>query len=329
MSRVSSRTLRHYDHVGLLPPAHTGHGGMRYYERPQLLRLQHILVLRELGLGLDDIGAVLRGETDEVAALRRHHARLLTEADRLRTLADTVASTIDETRGRRTRDGGREAVRRASATTPTPRRRASATARSAVEAQRRAASWDDDRARGVAGEGEAVHRDMAAAMAAGTAGRRPGRAGDRGPPPRLGRATSGRPAATPTSGWASSTSTTSGSPPRSTAGRRRAVGVPARRDGGLRPGRGVLSPEPGRPGVAGPRARDEQVGAVRGCARRPRRSARPPPHPGRRGRAGSLPNSTCRATSRAIRACGSRVAEPHLVQLGADLAATARRSSSR
>ncbi|WP_219413642.1 MerR family DNA-binding transcriptional regulator [Pseudonocardia nigra] len=24
MSRVSSRTLRHYDHVGLLRPAHTG-----------------------------------------------------------------------------------------------------------------------------------------------------------------------------------------------------------------------------------------------------------------------------------------------------------------
>src|SRR4029453_2150920 len=84
MSRVSSRTLRHYDHVGLLPPAHTGHGGIRYYERPQLLRLQHILVLRELGLGLDDIADVLTGGTDEVAALRRHHARLLAESGRLR-----------------------------------------------------------------------------------------------------------------------------------------------------------------------------------------------------------------------------------------------------
>lgn len=31
MSRVSSRTLRHYDHVGPLPPARTGSGGLRYW----------------------------------------------------------------------------------------------------------------------------------------------------------------------------------------------------------------------------------------------------------------------------------------------------------
>ena len=165
MSRVSSRTLRHYDHLGLLPPARTGHGGLRYYERPQLLRLQHILVLRELGLGLDDIAAVLDGETDEVAALRRHHARLIAESDRLRTLAATVARTIAERE-----DGPEMAAEELFEGFRNDPHAAEARERYgevAVEAQRRAASWDDDTARGIKDEGDAVNRDAAALLQAG------------------------------------------------------------------------------------------------------------------------------------------------------------------
>ncbi|HKU31582.1 MAG TPA: MerR family transcriptional regulator, partial [Arthrobacter sp.] len=58
-SKVSSRTLRHYDHMGLLEPAHTGPNGYRFYGQRELLRLQRILLLRELGLGLETIGEVL------------------------------------------------------------------------------------------------------------------------------------------------------------------------------------------------------------------------------------------------------------------------------
>jgi MerR family transcriptional regulator, thiopeptide resistance regulator len=46
MSNVTARTLRHYDAIGLLPPAWTAAGGRRYYEREQLLRLQQVLLLR-------------------------------------------------------------------------------------------------------------------------------------------------------------------------------------------------------------------------------------------------------------------------------------------
>ena len=167
MSRVSSRTLRHYHHRGLLPPADTGSGGLRFYERPQLLRLQHILVLRELGLGLDDIGAVLDGASDEVTALRRHHERLLAESDRLRTLAATVAATIDEAEkgpeiaAERLFDGFRNDPYAAEA-----RERYGEVA---ADAQRRAASWDDASAAAVKDEGDAINRDLAAAMAAGAA----------------------------------------------------------------------------------------------------------------------------------------------------------------
>ncbi len=96
---VSSRTLRHYDDVGLVPPAYVGSNGYRYYEDEQLLRLQEVLVLRELGLSLDAIRHVLEGTADRTAVLREHHAALLAERDRLDRLAGTVARTIDRKDG--------------------------------------------------------------------------------------------------------------------------------------------------------------------------------------------------------------------------------------
>ncbi len=94
MSGVTARTLRHYDEIGLLPPAGIGGNGYRLYGQDELLRLQEILVLRQLGLGLADIGAVLAERTDRLTALRAHHERLLAERDRLGAVAATVARTI-------------------------------------------------------------------------------------------------------------------------------------------------------------------------------------------------------------------------------------------
>ncbi|MEU6980316.1 MULTISPECIES: MerR family transcriptional regulator [unclassified Streptomyces] len=96
MSGVTSRTLRHYDEIGLLPAAWIGSNGHRHYERDDLLRLQQILLMRELGLGLKEIRAVLDSQVDRVAVLREHHERLLAERARLGTLARTVARTITE-----------------------------------------------------------------------------------------------------------------------------------------------------------------------------------------------------------------------------------------
>ncbi|MFI6476266.1 MerR family transcriptional regulator [Streptomyces sp. NPDC050516] len=96
MSGVTSRTLRHYDEIGLLPPAWIGSNGHRYYEEADLLRLQQILLMRELDLGLREIQAVLDSQVDRVAVLREHHQRLLAERDRLSTLARTVDRTIAE-----------------------------------------------------------------------------------------------------------------------------------------------------------------------------------------------------------------------------------------
>lgn len=95
-SRVTARTLRYYDEIGLLAPARVGGNGHRIYERPQLLRLQQILLLREIGVDLSTIREVIDAVTDPAEALRNHHRGLLTERDRLDRVAATVVATLHQ-----------------------------------------------------------------------------------------------------------------------------------------------------------------------------------------------------------------------------------------
>ena len=99
LAGVSSRTLRHYDSVGLLAPAYVGGNGYRYYGRAELLRLQEVLVLRELGLPLDAIARVLDTTGERAEVLRAHRDALLAERDRITRLADAVGRAIDEREG--------------------------------------------------------------------------------------------------------------------------------------------------------------------------------------------------------------------------------------
>lgn len=96
LSGVTPRTLRYYDETGLLPPAGIRSNGYRVYEREQLMRLQQILVLRELDMPLDVIAAILDQQIDHVQALREHHARVTDKRDRLARIAHTLARTIEE-----------------------------------------------------------------------------------------------------------------------------------------------------------------------------------------------------------------------------------------
>ncbi|GAB2863474.1 MerR family transcriptional regulator [Nocardioides pacificus] len=99
LAGVSARTLRHYDDLGLLPPAKTSANGYRWYERPQLLRLQRILLLRELRVPLAQVGEIFDGETDEHTALQHHREQLLAERDRLDRIIDTVDRTMADLAG--------------------------------------------------------------------------------------------------------------------------------------------------------------------------------------------------------------------------------------
>lgn len=60
LSRVSIKTLRYYDEMGLLKPVEVDRfTGYRYYEFDQLPRLYRILALKDLGFSLEEIGRLL------------------------------------------------------------------------------------------------------------------------------------------------------------------------------------------------------------------------------------------------------------------------------
>lgn len=73
LGRVSVRMLRHYDAVGLLPPAHVDPAtGYRHYTAAQLHRLNRLVALKDLGLTLDQVKIVL----DEQLTVEQLHGML-------------------------------------------------------------------------------------------------------------------------------------------------------------------------------------------------------------------------------------------------------------
>ncbi|MBN9181068.1 MAG: MerR family transcriptional regulator [Microbacterium sp.] len=99
LAGTTSRTLRHYDDIGLVAPTRDAANGYRHYDERALVRLQRVLLLRELGLGLPQIADVLERETSEASALTAHLAWLRQEQDRLTRQIASVESTIDALRG--------------------------------------------------------------------------------------------------------------------------------------------------------------------------------------------------------------------------------------
>ena len=91
---TTSRTLRHYNELGLVLPSRIGSNGYRYYDEAALVRLQRVLLLRELGLGLAQISEILARSHDEVSALTTHLALLQQEQDRLARQIHAVEHTI-------------------------------------------------------------------------------------------------------------------------------------------------------------------------------------------------------------------------------------------
>jgi DNA-binding transcriptional MerR regulator/effector-binding domain-containing protein len=110
LGTVSVRTLRHYDEIGLLPPAKVNPGtGYRGYSAEQLGRLNRIIALKELGLSLTQTRQLLDGitvaELQGMLMLRRaqleqeleeHQNKLLGIEARLRYIAREGAMPADD-----------------------------------------------------------------------------------------------------------------------------------------------------------------------------------------------------------------------------------------
>lgn len=95
---ISGRTLRHYHAVGLLAPDRIGANGYRYYGPAAVARLQRILLLRDTGMALAEIAAVLasaRTVEAEQSALRTHLDQLRRERETVERRIHAVEHTLD------------------------------------------------------------------------------------------------------------------------------------------------------------------------------------------------------------------------------------------
>jgi MerR family transcriptional regulator, thiopeptide resistance regulator len=89
---VSVRALHHYDDIGLLVPRERTEAGYRVYDEDDLLRLQQILLGRELGLALEEIRRSLDDPGfDHRRALLAQRRQLQTRARR----ADEMIRAVD------------------------------------------------------------------------------------------------------------------------------------------------------------------------------------------------------------------------------------------
>ena len=100
VANTTSRTLRHYDEVGLVSPSRVGDNGYRYYDRAALVRLQRVLMLREMGLSIPAITEMLADQVDAAAALESHLVWLGETRERVSRQMATVQKTIDQLRGK-------------------------------------------------------------------------------------------------------------------------------------------------------------------------------------------------------------------------------------
>lgn len=101
MARITVRTLHHYDALGLLKPRGVGQNGYRYYGSTEARRLQQILLHREVGIALKDIGALLdQPNTEKAELLRQHREKLKQRATQTAELIRTLDRRIAELEGK-------------------------------------------------------------------------------------------------------------------------------------------------------------------------------------------------------------------------------------
>lgn len=92
---LTSRTLRHYEQIGLLHPSRVAHNGYRFYGETELSRLYRILSLRALELPLAAIHKVLEDDETLAQAITSHLALLEERRDRINQQITAVQHTLD------------------------------------------------------------------------------------------------------------------------------------------------------------------------------------------------------------------------------------------
>jgi MerR family copper efflux transcriptional regulator len=115
---IPVRTIRFYEHAGLLPAPHRTPGGYRAYNEDAVTRLRFVRSAQALGLSLAEIGEVLRIRDHEgppcsyVTELLNTHIRALeTRIGELTSLRDELCARLPpDTRTRPAADPTRSAT---------------------------------------------------------------------------------------------------------------------------------------------------------------------------------------------------------------------------
>ncbi|GAB4382277.1 MAG: MerR family transcriptional regulator [Elainellaceae cyanobacterium] len=97
---VSVRTLHYYDEIGLLSPSHRTEAGYRLYGEEDIIRLQQIVSLRQIGFSLEEIRECLEQRNFSFDRVIQLHAARLREQielsqkllNRLEAIAQAVSS---------------------------------------------------------------------------------------------------------------------------------------------------------------------------------------------------------------------------------------------
>jgi DNA-binding transcriptional MerR regulator len=90
-TRLTIRTLHHYDEIGLLRPSLHTECGHRLYTAGDVARLQQVLSLRQLGFSLEEIRDCLnRPDFSPVELIERHLARLREQVELQRKLCQRL-----------------------------------------------------------------------------------------------------------------------------------------------------------------------------------------------------------------------------------------------
>lgn len=96
---VSIRTLHHYDEIGLVVPGERSFAGYRLYTEADLTRLQHVVVYRQLGFGLEEIAQLMQDDVDRttvVQHLRRQRASVTDRIGQLEELTRLIDAALED-----------------------------------------------------------------------------------------------------------------------------------------------------------------------------------------------------------------------------------------
>src|SRR5689334_3787926 len=95
LAGVTVRTLHHYDRIGLLSPSARTAAGYRQYAPADLDRLHQVLPYRELGFPLEAVAALLSGDADPEAHLRRQHRMMRDRLERTAAMVEAVEKEME------------------------------------------------------------------------------------------------------------------------------------------------------------------------------------------------------------------------------------------